>query len=453
VLTYNTNSGLQAGFTGAINTANVGTGSIAFNGANATGATGNSIVLTLTFDVVAAGTSALNLEYSAMAAATTFTSLLPILTVNDGSVTVPAQYTLTVAVNPTAGGTTDPAVGAHTYAPGTVVTVTATPAAGYAFTSWSGACTGSGACSVTMDADKTVTANFTLINYNLTVAVDPVGGGTTDPAVGVHSYSYGTVVDVTATPAAGFAFVSWSGACTGSGACQVTMDGDKTVTATFAGISVNLTVEVSPTGGGTTVPAAGVHAYAYGVVANVTATPAGGFVFSSWSGACTGSGPCSVTMDADKTVTANFTELAPDLSLTKTTEGEGVRAGGTLVYELTYDNAGGTATGVVINETVPANTTFNAAASTAGWTCSPNGNAGSTCTFNIGEVANADSDDVTFAVTVAVPLSASVTAISNTAGITDDGSHGEDSNPANNTATVQIPINRYLNYLPLIFKN
>jgi uncharacterized repeat protein (TIGR01451 family) len=304
-----------------------------------------------------------------------------------------------------------------------------------------------------MDADKTVTANFTLINYNLTVAVDPVGGGTTDPAVGVHSYSYGTVVDVTATPAAGFAFVSWSGACTGSGACQVTMDGDKTVTATFAGISVNLTVEVSPTGGGTTVPAAGVHAYAYGVVANVTATPAGGFVFSSWSGACTGSGPCSVTMDADKTVTANFTELPPDLSLTKTTEGEGVRAGGTLVYELTYDNAGGTATGVVINETVPANTTFNAAASTAGWTCSPNGNAGSTCTFNIGEVANADSDDVTFAVTVAVPLSASVTAISNTAGITDDGSHGEDSNPANNTATVQIPINRYLNYLPLIFKN
>ena len=66
-------------------------------------------------------------------------------------------------MSPAGGGTTIPAVGVHTYASGTVVAVTATPAAGYAFDSWSGACTGFGACSVTMDADKTVTANFTAI--------------------------------------------------------------------------------------------------------------------------------------------------------------------------------------------------------------------------------------------------------------------------------------------------
>jgi len=56
-------------------------------------------------------------------------------------------------------------------------------------------CTGSGACSVTMDAAKSVTAYFTQITYDLTVAVD--GSGTTNPAVGVHTYAAGTVVDVT----------------------------------------------------------------------------------------------------------------------------------------------------------------------------------------------------------------------------------------------------------------
>jgi uncharacterized repeat protein (TIGR02543 family) len=67
----------------------------------------------------------------------------------------------------------------------------------------------------------------------LTMAVDPVGSGTTDPAVGTHTYAEDTVVDITATPATGYEFDHWSGDCTGSDACQVTMDGDKSVTAHF----------------------------------------------------------------------------------------------------------------------------------------------------------------------------------------------------------------------------
>jgi uncharacterized repeat protein (TIGR02543 family) len=143
-------------------------------------------------------------------------------------------YELTMAVDPAGSGTTVPAVGAHTYDEGTVVDVTATPAAGYAFDHWSGGCSGSGTCQVTMDGDKTVTAHFTAISHDLTIAVDPVGGGTTNPAVGVHTYGYGSVVDITATPAAGYVFDHWGGACTGTGTCQVTMDADKSVTANFA---------------------------------------------------------------------------------------------------------------------------------------------------------------------------------------------------------------------------
>ena len=57
--------------------------------------------------------------------------------------------------------------------------------------------TGTGACSVTMNFNTTVTANFTPINYNLTTAVSPSGGGTINPAAGVHAYAYGTVVGLT----------------------------------------------------------------------------------------------------------------------------------------------------------------------------------------------------------------------------------------------------------------
>jgi hypothetical protein len=240
VLGYHSNSGILAGFTGLVNVSQASSGHIVFNGANASGATGDITVLSVTFDAIGVGDSDLDLGYSAMAAAYTFNSLLPLLTVYDGHVEVsPAEYTLTMAVDPVAGGTTDPPVGDHTYAGGTVVDITASPAAGYEFDHWSGDCTGSGACQVTMDGDKSITAHFTVgvTSYELTMAVDPVGGGTTDPAVGVHTYAGGTVVDITASPAVGYDFDHWSGDCTGTGACQVTMDADKSVTAHFADLT------------------------------------------------------------------------------------------------------------------------------------------------------------------------------------------------------------------------
>jgi hypothetical protein len=76
--------------------------------------------------------------------------------------------------------------------------------------------------------------------YDLTLAVDPAGSGTTNPAVGVHAYAENAVVDITATANAGYVFDHWSGDCSGSGTCQVTMNADKAVTAHFisaAGIS------------------------------------------------------------------------------------------------------------------------------------------------------------------------------------------------------------------------
>ena len=69
------------------------------------------------------------------------------------------NYTLTVSA---ANGTVSLSPAGPTYPAGTVVTMTATPAAGYAFSGWSGAITGAAnPATITMDANKSVAAGFT----------------------------------------------------------------------------------------------------------------------------------------------------------------------------------------------------------------------------------------------------------------------------------------------------
>jgi len=86
-----------------------------------------------------------------------------------------------------------------------------------------------------MIAEDTFTAEQAAIDgsYTLTMAVS--GSGSTDPAVGAHPYSFGTVVDITATPDAHNRFVNWSGdvASATSNSTTVTVNADKTVTANF----------------------------------------------------------------------------------------------------------------------------------------------------------------------------------------------------------------------------
>jgi hypothetical protein len=72
-------------------------------------------------------------------------------------------YTLTLAVS--GNGSTSPSVGQYTYAAGTVVPITATPASGYQFVIWTGS-TGTVAnvvaatTTITVNADYSITANF-----------------------------------------------------------------------------------------------------------------------------------------------------------------------------------------------------------------------------------------------------------------------------------------------------
>ncbi|MGI8515627.1 MAG: InlB B-repeat-containing protein [Acidimicrobiia bacterium] len=146
------------------------------------------------------------------------------------------------------------------------------------------------------------------------------GGGTvtSDPA-GIdcgsdctEDYTESTIVTLTANADALSVFIGWSGDCSGTGTCVVTMDSAKSVTATFD--TPTLTVTKAGTGSGTvTSDPAGINcgidcseSYVPGTSVTLTATAAGGGTFAGWSGACTGNGSCVLTVDADKTATAAF---------------------------------------------------------------------------------------------------------------------------------------------------
>jgi len=133
---------------------------------------------------------------------------------------------------------------------------------------------------------------------------------------------------------------------------------------------------------------------------------------------------------------------APDLQITKDDGGISAQPGDTVAYNLTYANIGNqNATGVQITDTVPADSSFYAGASAAGWACVPDNSAGSVCTLSAGNlIGEGGSSSVTFAVTVDNPLAAGVTEISNFAEIGDDGNSGPDSTPGDNTDSDTTPV-------------
>ncbi len=211
------------------------------------------------------------------------------------------------------------------YASGTSVTLSATPAMGSVFVAWGGVCSGSGACVLNMDANKTVTATFDTAppdTFPLDVTIDPSGTGDGSvtgtnidcPGDCNEIYTEGTSITLTPNPATGSVFVTWSGDCTGSGDCTVTMNASQSVTAKFDVIQHNLNVSLDAAGTGNgTVTATGISCpgdcdelYNQGTDLTLTATPDGSSVFVAWGGACTGSAGCTVTMSTVQSVTAKF---------------------------------------------------------------------------------------------------------------------------------------------------
>ena len=260
------------------------------------------------------------------------TGTLPCVVAMTSARAVTATFTInrhTLTVNRVGSGTVTSLPGgincgadcSEEYDAPTPVTLTAVPAAGYTFTGWSGACTGTLPCVVLMTSARAVTATFTVNRYTLTV--NRVGSGTVTSVPGgincgtdcTEDYDYPTTVTLTAVPAVDYTFTGWSGACTGTLPCVVAMTSARAVTATFAPPQ---TLTVNVVGGGlvTSVPA-GIRcgtdvtdcteAYVLNTPVTLTAAADTGYTFTGWSGSCTGTGTCLLTINGTPSVTATFT--------------------------------------------------------------------------------------------------------------------------------------------------
>lgn len=285
----------------------------------ATAATNNSFT-GWSGDCLAAGTCALNNIQSNKAVTATFTQITRTVTVTivgTGTVTYP-------------GGTCSTSPCYISVVNGSDLTLEATPGLDFQFTGWSVSCSGSGACTLfNIRSNKTVTATFTTISRTLTVTVVGTGSvsdgtkscASTDPQPCTFTYANGATPTWTATAGAGWTLAGWAKACGGTGNCLLTMDANKAIAAVFVQ-TVDLYMIVDGSGSITndydpaTCSTNCAVTVAGGVDVLLTATPASGWQFVGWSGACSGSGTCTVSMTQAQAVTATFRRVTYTVTLT-----------------------------------------------------------------------------------------------------------------------------------------
>lgn len=130
--------------------------------------------------------------------------------------------------------------------------------------------------------------------------VDCTAGCTTQWDLGWH-------VTLTPTPTASTRFVRWTGDCSGSDVCALTLDAARSVTAVFGPRHVPVRVRVSGKGKVACVPRCS-PAFPAGIALRLTAHAAKGWRFTGWKGgACTGKAlVCRPTTDAAVTAHATF---------------------------------------------------------------------------------------------------------------------------------------------------
>ena len=245
------------------------------------------------------------------------------------------------------------------YVSGTQVHLVAVPDSGASFVAWSGACSGTGGCDLTLDADREVSATFATLpppppsQHRLNVIVQGKGRVTSSPggmdcdsSTCAADFADGTSVTLSATAGNGFSFAGWDTDCSGGGGCTVTLSKDATVHANFVAqpppppSQVHLSASTSGPG---TITGGGLDCgessstcdvtVGTGSAVTLTAAAAGSARFAGWGGACSGtSATCQLTLQSDTRVTAEFQSETLVLAPNDGTNGTTIALNSTRVF-------------------------------------------------------------------------------------------------------------------------
>ena len=245
------------------------------------------------------------------------------------SVTLLGNGSGTMTSNPP-GLVCTPTSCAGSFSNGTTITLTAVPTSGHSFGGWIGSgCTGTGSCTLTLTSPLIISATFNAPVTNPVITITKTGTGTgivTSSIGGITCGATcvsapipgGSAITLTALADPGMTFTGWSGTgCAGTAPCTLTPTANTVITATFSPIvtTPSLTITLAGTGQGTVTstpsglscPGTCTSTFGSGSIVTLNASPNPGTIFTGWSGACTGTGPCVVTLNGNTTVTATFT--------------------------------------------------------------------------------------------------------------------------------------------------
>lgn len=227
-------------------------------------------------------------------------------------VALPAQSLLDTVAEPVGGGTT---AGDGSFAVGANATVTATPAAGFLFQSWTDngqVVSTDSSYTLVMDVNHTLVANFVpdVVQWSITTSAAPAAGGTT---TGDGFVNDGASATVTASANAGYGFTNWTeGAVivSTSASYTFTANADRVLVANFAALpSYTVSASAAPVAGGAT---SGGGSFISGTSTTVTATPNAGYFFVNWTeNGAQASTNASYTFNvtANRSLVANFSAI------------------------------------------------------------------------------------------------------------------------------------------------
>ena len=231
--------------------------------------------------------------------------------------------------------------------------VTATPSSGYHFVNWSDGSTSATRTDSNVLANLSVTATFAAnvvapTTYTLTYTAGANGTLIGSASQTVSSGANGTAV--TAVPVAGYKFVSWSDGNTSATRTDADVNADISVTATFtlnAAASFTLTYTAGANGTLTGTASQTVIGGADGSA--VTAVPAAGYTFSSWSDGSTANPRKDIDVLNNVTVTASFTPVTASSYTLNYAAGDGGSITGVLTQSV-ISGASGTSVTAVPND-------------------------------------------------------------------------------------------------------